>query len=218
MDRLEKMWLNRKARSLIGKHCGSVLFLPVAALFFSTVISAGQSVTSTIDCSEVSIDYSDDPTLTRAEKIDRMEQAFFESINRFELCNLSNQTNASAQSSQSGGEAAAGAEGGDDGSFADGQSSMASQQMQGTEAPEETATAFPETGSPSANDTLEQGTVISSGSADNGAVPEDIPAANNDDAVAAQIRLAAERETDPEIKKKLWNEYRKYKGLETVDE
>ena len=47
----------------------------------------------------------------------------------------------------------------------------------------------------------------------NGAVPEDIPPADNDSAFEAQIRIAAENETDPEIREKLWNEYRKYKGL-----
>ena len=33
----------------------------------------------------------------------------------------------------------------------------------------------------------------------------------NDDIVARQLREAAEKETDPELKKKLWEEYRKYK-------
>lgn len=32
-----------------------------------------------------------------------------------------------------------------------------------------------------------------------------------DDIVARQLREAAEKETDPELKKKLWEEYRKYK-------
>lgn len=35
---------------------------------------------------------------------------------------------------------------------------------------------------------------------------------DNDDVVARQIREAAEKETDPELKEKLWNEYRKYKS------
>lgn len=34
----------------------------------------------------------------------------------------------------------------------------------------------------------------------------------NDDVVARQLREAAEKETDPELKKKLWEEYRKYKA------
>jgi hypothetical protein len=41
--------------------------------------------------------------------------------------------------------------------------------------------------------------------------PADIPDGSDDDLVARQLREAAEKETDPELKKKLWEEYRKYK-------
>jgi hypothetical protein len=41
--------------------------------------------------------------------------------------------------------------------------------------------------------------------------PENIPDGSDDDVVARQLRKAAEQETDPELKKKLWEEYRKYK-------
>ena len=41
--------------------------------------------------------------------------------------------------------------------------------------------------------------------------PADIPDGSDDDVVARQLREAAEKETDPELKKKLWEEYRKYK-------
>ena len=50
----------------------------------------------------------------------------------------------------------------------------------------------------------------------NGKLPEDIPASDNDSILEAQIRQAAVDEKDPELKKKLWNEYRKYKGLPQV--
>ena len=43
------------------------------------------------------------------------------------------------------------------------------------------------------------------------AVPPDVGDGNDDDIVARQIRKAAESETDPELRKKLWDEYRKYK-------
>ena len=43
--------------------------------------------------------------------------------------------------------------------------------------------------------------------------PEDIPDGNDDDVVARQLREAAMREPDPAIREKLWDEYRKYKGL-----
>ena len=44
--------------------------------------------------------------------------------------------------------------------------------------------------------------------------PGDIPAGNDDDVVARQLREAAMREADPEVREKLWDEYRKYKGIE----
>ncbi|MCU7960246.1 MAG: hypothetical protein KZQ58_09650 [gamma proteobacterium symbiont of Bathyaustriella thionipta] len=38
-----------------------------------------------------------------------------------------------------------------------------------------------------------------------------IPSGDDDDIVARQLREAAERETDPQLKERLWDEYRKYK-------
>jgi hypothetical protein len=43
-------------------------------------------------------------------------------------------------------------------------------------------------------------------------VPPDIPDGSDDDVVARQLREAAEKERDPELKKRLWEEYRKYKA------
>ena len=51
---------------------------------------------------------------------------------------------------------------------------------------------------------LEKPPVVSTG-AGNDYSPDD------DDVVARQLRRAAEQETDPELRKKLWEEYRKYK-------
>jgi hypothetical protein len=54
----------------------------------------------------------------------------------------------------------------------------------------------------------------SSGSGDTGSdqdQPADIPDGSDDDVVARQLREAAEKETDPELKAKLWEEYRRYK-------
>ena len=38
-----------------------------------------------------------------------------------------------------------------------------------------------------------------------------MPDGSDDDVVAKQIREAAMTETDPELREKLWEEYRKYK-------
>lgn len=43
-------------------------------------------------------------------------------------------------------------------------------------------------------------------------VPDDVPDASDDDVVARQLREAAMNETDPELREKLWDEYRRYKS------
>jgi len=43
--------------------------------------------------------------------------------------------------------------------------------------------------------------------------PEDIPNGRDDDVVARQLREAAMREPDPELREALWDEYRNYTGI-----
>jgi hypothetical protein len=58
----------------------------------------------------------------------------------------------------------------------------------------------------------DKGTAGANGNASgNGAVAEEIPDGNDDDIVARRLRKAAEQETDPELKDKLWKEYVEYK-------
>lgn len=45
-----------------------------------------------------------------------------------------------------------------------------------------------------------------------GPIPNDVPDARDDDIVARQLREAATRESDPVLREKLWQEYRKYKS------
>lgn len=44
-----------------------------------------------------------------------------------------------------------------------------------------------------------------------GPTPPDVGDGRDDDIVARQLREAAERETDPELRERLWDEYREYK-------
>ena len=58
------------------------------------------------------------------------------------------------------------------------------------------------------------GTSISNGfpeSGGGGASSRDIPDGSDNDLVARRLHRAAERETDPELKEKLWKEYADYK-------
>lgn len=43
-------------------------------------------------------------------------------------------------------------------------------------------------------------------------IPANIPSGDDDDIVARQLREAAENETDPELRERLWEEYREYKA------
>lgn len=40
----------------------------------------------------------------------------------------------------------------------------------------------------------------------------DLPDAKDDDIIARQLREAAMAEPDPELRERLWEEYRRYKG------
>ena len=53
------------------------------------------------------------------------------------------------------------------------------------------------------------------GQVNKGTSPKNIPSGNDDDVVARQLREAAEKEQDPELREKLWEEYRKYKKQQT---
>ena len=43
--------------------------------------------------------------------------------------------------------------------------------------------------------------------------PDDVPMSLDDDIIAKQLREAALAEEDPELRERLWEEYRKYKGI-----
>jgi hypothetical protein len=53
----------------------------------------------------------------------------------------------------------------------------------------------------------------SNDAATRGRTPPDIPDGRDDDIVARQLREAAMEEDDPRLRERLWDEYRRYKGL-----
>jgi hypothetical protein len=170
--------------------------------------SAAEALGAAIDCSTVEIKYTDNPEWTDNERLEAMDKAFFESVNRFELCNLSNKSNALSGSADEMSQALNSGNGTESGS-----SKSSAITGTGTEAGAEGSsnTANNNVSQPEKRD--RESTEKKGGGTKNGANPKDIPNANNDDVIASQIRLAAEIEQDPVKKQKLWNEYRKYKGL-----
>lgn len=65
--------------------------------------------------------------------------------------------------------------------------------------------------STSAQEQAEGGAIGKPGRSVVSTAPDDIPDGSDDDVVARQLREAAEKEADPALRKKLWEEYRKYK-------
>lgn len=196
---------------------------------------AQESIGESIDCTDVSVDYKDNINLTREERLSLMDRALFESLDKFELCQAARaMAQASASSAATGGGSASGgaeATNGEQDAGTNGQGgnpggsveSVASSTMSGTEeasnqpSSEDMGGLEPvgQQGAVSGQDGKKStgGSARRTAAGSNGKNPDDIPVAANDDALAAQIRYAAENETDPVKKAQLWNEYRKYKGL-----
>ena len=195
------------------------VFLIIMLIGVFSQASAAESLGATIDCSDVKINYVDNPEWTHSERLKAMDRAFFESVDRFELCNLSNQSGTSSGSASEANQASGtGTSTGTSSGSESGLDSVASQEMTGTE----TESTLSQANSSESSNVPENANnasvkVNGGGSSKNGVKPKDIPSADNDDAIAAQIRLAAEIEKDPVKKEKLWNEYRKYKGLPVND-
>jgi hypothetical protein len=171
-----------------------------------------ESLELSVDCANVQIDYSDDPTLTRGERIHKMDKSLSKSLDNFKLCNQETkkiETNVANDNSGGAGEATGNSKSENMGE------AIASSTISGTELPAAKDDAQEESEDSLALQTInnKNGNYQGSVSTANGKHPDDIPSANNDSALAAQIRRAAENETDPKKRKLLWDEYRKYKGL-----
>lgn len=176
------------------------------------------------DCSDtsISIEQSQD-ALTKEERISLMEKAFFSSLNKFDRCQISvTNTGANADSDGSGisGSSAEsdGASGlkGERNANKTSSNSVASREISGA-AKETNSTEVPDSGLAVQEKNItstKEGTPIEAMA--NGKVPDDIPPGQNDSILEAQIRAAAEVESDPVKKAMLWNEYRRYKGIKVI--
>ena len=180
---------------------------------FQSVAYAQESLEASVDCTDVQIDYADDSTLTRGERIHHMDKSLSKSLNKFELC-LSKKKKVESNGANGNPGAAGESTGSSEGGATSG--SVPSSTVSGNELPAAEDNVKHE--EPEVNPTVqttnnENGKYEGSISTGNGKLPDDIPSADNDSVLAAQIRRAAENETDPTKREQLWNEYRKYKGL-----
>ncbi len=223
---------------------GLVLGLPTGVqaqgVAQQAVGTTGGAIFDADDCTKIEIEI-DEPggPLTAAEWAALMDKAFYESLSRFDRCQAARSSSGGAKS----GKSAAGPGLGDSGGAGSGAGkgaveSVASESMQGTSTEEQTeAAAVQSVPSQSVKGTLPKDTDKAdlktqperewekkptsrdsekAPMSSTGKLPEDIPPVDNDSVLETQIRIAAMAEKDPVIKAKLWNEYRKYKGLPLV--
>jgi hypothetical protein len=168
-----------------------------------------RSLAERSDCSNISVDYRNNPNLTQQEKIELMDKALFHSLNKYEGCKSKR---ASAAASGGGAGGSQSGEGGGSGKGGSG-TSTASSEMTGTQTPVAQESASDKLSDKAVTDQGSNKPVQNTHIKGSGKIPDDIPKVDNDSILEAQIRQAAIDETDPAIKAKLWNEYRKYKGL-----
>lgn len=186
-----------------------------------------------IDCTKIKLEYKDNPSLTKEENVALMDAALLRSLEKYDYCQ-NNRPVASGGGGGGGGGASAGGGGGSGisgsgSASASNAKSVASTDLTGTN------TASSNSGTAASSQQIEekqkaeqskQASVNELPPSDlkskelakntysgSGKTPEDIPPADNDSVLEAQIRQAAMQEKDPVIQEKLWNEYRKYKGL-----
>jgi hypothetical protein len=168
-----------------------------------------QLVAADIPCVDFTLSYSPpvsieiDHETTDAEKTAAIEDQFNDSLGEFDEKLLQEQDRVKTQrprtesADPNSGAMAGGSAGSEAGATAEGNKpNEGDQQDESTAVSDQPSSGGP--GSPSV------------GSRSN--TPDDIPDGSDDDIIARQLREAAEKETDPELQKKLWEEYRRYKS------
>ena len=230
----------------------------VVALGLPVVMADEVGAESGHGCAIDDIQFSEVPGLDRAERIRRMDEAYYEALERFELC-LSDggdepssaeagaadgkeggvQGRASAQGATASGRDATPHEMASEAASmqlpdADGAVSEVSQSQattvrhydsvpSGAFSGTDVVSSLPSSSVPmvagtdaAASPREASASLVLPGPSGPGQRPEDIVDVDNESILAKQIRAAAERETDAEQRKHLWNEYRKYQGLPPV--
>ena len=181
------------------------LMLLLAAYFLLVLpgIAAGP-VTRATDCTEMDVQADIDPALSKDENLQRLSEMFYQSLNTVTHCDDS--ANDAATEAQSSTEGAVG----------NTVNGVAASDISGTESDESLSESTADYVSETDAVELDEYDMAENEAEAQGAgtkAPDDIPPADNDSIFEQQIREAAENETDPEVRARLWNEYRKYKGL-----
>jgi hypothetical protein len=149
------------------------------------------------------------PVMTESDEASALEDELEASLSEFDELLLEEARKAREERPDGdglgGGMAGAGAGGAGSGETGDSQTATAAdkglESIPEGPAPESTGEEAPDGGPPSPGDQDQTAS----------RVPPDVGDGSDDDVVARQIRKAAESEPDPELRERLWEEYRKYK-------
>ena len=184
----------------------SVCWMLLLGLSSSSVLAA-EAITQSHDCSEIEVQADIDPELSRDENLQRLSEMFYESLNTVTHCQNASDSATSASTAASD---ISGTEAEESTFESDENTSEMNDSEAGYSEMNDSEAGYSEMdGSEVENSESDSGMDNTSGTK----LPDDIPAADNDSVFEKQIREAAENESDPEIRERLWNEYRKYKGL-----
>jgi len=186
---------------------------------FSMATSA-DDLSTVRNCIKVTPVVGGGEVLTKEERIKRMDQALDESLTKFEECLVTVPTSGgSASGILSGGGSQNQQEGQQGSENASSETPVRSRGLSGSETPKLQPPVV--TGDTPPHSTLPgrdvQIRMQQNKTLQNGKLPDDIPEVDNDSAFARQLRRAAESEQDPVRQARLWNEYRRYKGLPEKD-
>ena len=201
----------------LNRHFGTlgILFLAAFGLLAAGPAAAQSDIdqansgagAGTYDCTEAQIDYSDDESLTPAEKLALMDKALNRSLSQYDACQSARGRGTGDGASGEGGNGASAAASGISGTDATAREAAAPSPRT-TDKKWQKKPSVARASSPPQDEPHD---------VDNGKLPDDIPPADNDTALEAQIRQAALQEPDPKVRAALWEEYRKYKGLPSVN-
>ena len=199
-----------------------ILALFIPALYANDVSDEG-------DCPIVIPNFDNTMLLTKEERIQLMDQALKDALAEVQDCeqrfsNVQKRSNSNASNSNISDNASTGTnnnvEQADNteskqSDIQDQQTATPSSELSGTEPLQTQQTNGEDTisGSPQDYSSIPLITKDNKKTLSNGKLPEDIPSADNDDIIAKQIREAALAESDPQKQAKLWNEYRRYRGI-----
>ncbi len=175
------------------------MFLP-AIILATTAFSAAPDERLQLNCEVAEVSEAPAMAETESERTARLYNDFEYALLMFDRCLEVATDNVQSSASGGGGGGAAGGEAANEDSSESSESEAENESQSGESA------AQPNTPR-GALQPDEGGPVFTT------PPPEDLGDGNDDDVVARQLREAAMAEPDPVVREKLWDEYRKYKGI-----